>query len=696
MTPLRQELRLLDAASNADGSPAWMIHDPVVNRFYRIGWLDLELLLRWSAGSVQAALDSLHRETTLRASQADVDSLLAFLRSHDLLQCNDQTAARDLSDRAAQRQGSVLQWLLHHYLFFRIPLVRPQAAMAALARWLWFLYTPAAAMVVGGLSATGVLLVLRQWETFTAAFVDQMSFSGAAGFALALVVSKAVHELGHAVTASRHGVRVAHMGVAVLVMVPMLYTDTGESWKLRDPRKRLAIASAGIVAELALAGLATLAWSLTPDGALRSALFFLATTGWILTLAVNASPFMRFDGYFIACDLVDMPNLHERSAAQARTWLRRAVLGQPVAWPEHFAAPVRRRLIVFAVCTWIYRLALYLSIAVMVYAYFFKLLGILLMLVEIWWFIMRPVHSELKVWWQLRSRIVPSRRAAIAGLMLALLAIGVLPWQSGVHGHGWLHPARHQAIHAPLAGRLVSLSTTGLDVAPGQRLFVLESPDLRRAAERARVTGESRARELVGLAGVTDGEDKRRRTVHDMDRALAESRLYDEQEARLQIDAPYAGRLVDVDPMLAAGVWVNPRQPLAMLVDPGAWVVDSFVAEEDLARLRVGDRATVQLAGATGLMAGKVVEIDAARTATLPHRLLDAQFGGPIATVQGAGAKAEGSPRASLFRIKIQLDRAPDVTRMAAVQVVIQGEPRSLLGGAFTHALSVVVRESGF
>ena len=88
--------------------------------------------------------------------------------------------------------------------------------------------------------------------------------------------------------------------VAFVVLWPMLYTDTSESWRLRSPRHRLAISSAGISVEMALAGLSTLAWALLSDGPLRQAMLYLATTGWVLSLALNASPFMRFDGYFIA------------------------------------------------------------------------------------------------------------------------------------------------------------------------------------------------------------------------------------------------------------------------------------------------------------------------------------------------------------------------------------------------------------
>ena len=100
------------------------------------------------------------------------------------------------------------------------------------------------------------------------------------------------------------------MGIAFVVLWPMLYTDTGESWKLRSSRQRLAIASAGILCELSLAGLSTLGWALSDPGPLRNALLYLATTSWVLSLALNASPFMRFDGYFILSDLLDFPNLH--------------------------------------------------------------------------------------------------------------------------------------------------------------------------------------------------------------------------------------------------------------------------------------------------------------------------------------------------------------------------------------------------
>lgn len=699
---LRQELRLLAATANPDGSPSWMVHDPVRNRFFRIGWLDFELLLRWGQGSPGDMIESVRQETTLDPQTGDIDSLRDFLRDNELIQVQEPDGVALLQRRAlAARQGA-MAWLLHHYLFFRIPLLRPQVALGRWARRLAFMFSPVTAWALAALAAFGLALLARQWDLFASSLVDQVSWSGALGFAVALGLSKALHELGHALTATRYGVRVAHMGVAVLVMFPMLYTDTSESWKLRSPRQRLAIASAGIGAELALAAIATVAWSLTPDGGLRNAWLFLASTGWVLTLAVNASPFMRFDGYFILCDLLDFPNLHERSGLQARVWLRRTLLGVDLPWPEHFPAGKRAALIAFALVTWLYRLVLYLSIAVLVYAFFFKLLGIALMLVEIWWFIVKPVSAEVSVWWRLRANVRSARRLGLLCLLGGLLLLLAVPWRAGVTGHGWMHPERHQVIHAPLAGRLVSLPAAG-PVVGGQRLVSLDSPDLQQAADRARVSVDTRARELVGLAGLAEGEQRRARTMLEMDRSSAEARLYEGQSQRLQMTAPFSGRLVDIDPHLSAGAWVHPRQPLATLIDPGSWVVDTLVAESDLSRIAIGDRVSVWRAGeATSPMEGVVEKIDATRVQALPHPMLDEQYGGPIATQPAApGSTAgvprpEGVPRASLFRVRVRLQAAPGEVMVAPAQTVIHGSRQSWLMGGWAFAASVLIRESGF
>lgn len=695
---LREELRLLPAAGNADGTPAWVVQDPINNRFFRIGWLDFELLLRWANATAKSVAEAVTAETTLDVDEADVQALVMFLDQHSLLRVDSQQAVERLNLRAKALKKSPAEWLLHNYLFFRVPLVRPQEWLAAAMPFLSWVFSRTTALIVLCMSLAGIFLAARQWDTFAATAVDHLTWSGIWGYVIALALTKTLHEIGHAVTATRYGVRVAHMGVALLVMFPMLYTDTSESWKLSNPRQRLAIASAGIITELAIAGLSTLAWSLAPDGGVRNALFFLATTSWVLTLLINVSPFMRFDGYFILTDLLDFPNLHERSGAMARTWLRRTLLGFTDPWPERTAGRGNTWLTAFALVTWLYRLSVFLGIALLVYYFFFKVLGIFLMAVELIWFIGLPIWNEVKVWIDRRADI-KMNRLLIAGLLI-LVALGAMlvPWQTRVHGFGWLHAERHYLVYSPLAGKLSKLPVEG-PVAQGQVLFGLESPDLLVSEQRATGLADARGQELLGLSGLQDGEERRGLLKSQQDKFLAEASLFSGELSRLQLSAPFAGRLVDLDPQLTAGVWVQPRQLLASVVDPSKWVVEVFVPESDVARVRVGDKAQAYLGiRSQTVLQGRVLEVDTTRTLSLPHSMLDATAGGPIATIRPTAddKRPERGPKDAIYRVKIALDDPQPVLQMMLTNVVISGEPRAWLPEIVTRILAVGIRESGF
>ncbi|MGS5088620.1 HlyD family efflux transporter periplasmic adaptor subunit [Hydrogenophaga sp. A37] len=699
LPPIRDELILFAAAPNEDGTPAWMIQDPVTNRFYRIGWIDFELLVHWADNDVASLVRSVNEQTPLNVTVDDVRQLSKFLADNQLLRLSTPADVAKALARAQGMKRSFFEWLLHNYLFFRLPLVRPQRWLAALQPWLARIHMPLVAGVIGLITLVGMYLVSRQWDVFTHTLVDNMTLTGMMGYAAAMLFAKTLHELGHALVATRYGVRVAHMGVAFLVLLPMLYTDTGESWRLKDSRQRLAIAAAGISVELALAGIATLVWTLAPDGAFRNGMFFLATTSWVLTLAINASPFMRFDGYFIASDLMDLPNLHERSSALARTWMRRSLLGFDEKWPEDFPLPKRRALIGFALFTWLYRLTVFIGIALLVYYFFFKLLGILLMALELVWFIGKPVMKELEVWKKRRAEISTPRRWWLAGI--ALLAVGVLvfPFSSRVSGYGWFHAQNQQLIHAPFAAQIVSVPTQR-QFKTGEVLFVLESSMLSIAQDKSRQMAQARGSQIAGLLGLPDGEAQRQTLNSQKAYFEAEEKMSVDEQARLTLRAPFDGELHDVDHGLAPGVWVKPREPLAILVDRKAWVIEAYIAEADLDRVVVGQAVRARLLSDPMAWTGGHIEaIDVSRTLALPSPMLDASNGGPIATVTEAareGKERSQVVRDALFRVRIALDEPLPTNQVSTVRVSIEGKTESIASSALRKMASVFIRESGF
>lgn len=691
---LRDDLHLHEASPNADGSPAWTIQDPVGNVFYRIGWLEFELLARWHLGTVEAVLDATSAGTLLQPTQDELQALVQFLQHNHLLAIRGPGLTDSLVDGYRRSRLSHLQRLLHHYLFFRVPLWRPGTWLDRMLPWVAWLYRPAAAYALLALGALGLVLMARQMDVFFASLVDTFSPGGFAAYAVALTVTKSLHELGHAFTATRYRVRVAHMGVAFLVLWPVLYTDTGESWKLKDRKQRLAIASAGIVTELAVAGLALLGWALTAPGDLRQALFFLATTSLLVSLALNASPFMRFDGYFILSDVLGFENLHERSSALARTWLRRHLLGWQDPYPEHFSDARRRWLIAFAIVTWVYRLSVFLAIAAAVYFMFFKLLGILLFVVEIAWFVVRPFATEFKVWRSRSQDIVPHRKrlAWLAGAAIAVVAL--VPWDASVQAHGMARSEVAHVLFSPGPAQVVRMGAQPGAVEKDALLIELVQPEGTLRATVAQVGVSALESQLAGLASVPQGEEKRAGLEQQQAFKNLQRGAEEDEALRLQLRAPIRGVLADLDPELAPGVWVSTRQPLGVVLDPAHWTLDALVGQNDLQRIRVGSPVQFYPQGsAWSPWPGRVVDVGASQLASLPHPMLSARFGGDVAVLDDAGGL---TPRDALYRVRIQLDAAPKNTAMRRGTVHLDATPQSWFFEGLRAALAVLVREASF
>ncbi|MFN7753258.1 MAG: HlyD family efflux transporter periplasmic adaptor subunit [Pseudomonadota bacterium] len=686
---LREELRLHRAGDNPDGSPAWHIADPVSNRFCRIGWLEFEMLLRWSLGDASRIAEDIRAHTTLAAQAADVDGFARFLREQQLL--------RDVQPRTRQRRFG-WRWWLHHYLFLRIPLLRPQALLAWLAPRLAFLWTRGFLVLTACAGLAGLLLASRQWDEVVVGVRGLLSWEGGLTILLALAFSKAVHEFSHALTATRHGVRVGHMGIALVVLWPMAYTDTGEGWKLSAARDRLAIASAGVLAEFALAAWATLLWCLLPDGGLRQAAFLLATTSWTWTLLVNASPFMRFDGYFILCDWLDFPALHERAGAWARRWLRRVVLGVDAPPPENLPPGRARLLVIFALATWLYRLVVFTGIALLVYHVFFKALGLFLFAVEIWIFILRPVATELRAWSSLRGQVSRRRKAfallAAGGLLLALL----LPWPTRVQAPGVLRAADEQAVYTPFAGRLERvLVSEGDSVEAGTVVAELHAPREEDERRRALAVAEGYRRAAGGAVGL-EQEGAARQVIAERQRQrwTAEAGARATELARLRVVAERGGRVSDLDPLLAPGTWVDPATPIAWIVRPGAWEVEALVAEADLSRIRPDGQATVVVAGTGALLRGRIAAIDPARVQRLPHQLLAQPRGGPVAVLP-PDRNGGLPPAEALYRVLIQGEGEPGGRpAVRRVSVHLEADPASPGRRWLAAAAAALFRQGNF
>ena len=705
---LREDLSLHSSTPDRDGAPTWTILDPLRGRYFHIGWMAFRLLAAWHHGTPDRIVAEAARGTTLDITPDDLDDLVLFLRANNLVAA---TSSGQAESYLKQWQATQLSWsskLLHNYLFFRIPVLRPDRLLERLLPWISFIFTRTFFIGVGLLGLLGIVLVIRRWDEFLATFLHFFSLEGAALMAMTLGCTKIVHEFGHALTAKRYGCRVHSMGVAFLVMAPVLYTDVTDAWRLDDRRKRLWIASAGIITELTIALLATFAWCFLPEGMAKSVAFMLATVTWITTLVVNLNPMMKFDGYFIFSDLVGIDNLQDRSFALCRWRLREFLFGLDEPAPEALDRRTLKIMYVWGYVVWVWRFFLFLGIALLVYHFFFKLLGIFLMMVELAWFIWKPFANELREWWKRREQIrlnakVLRSLALLAGALLML----VVPWQFHVSLPASMHAREYTTLFPPAAARVDEARVKPEQwVAQGEVIYRLTSPELdfesRQVARQIEITRAMIARQAASADVLGQASVMQRQLAT----YLANEQGLAAQREKLIVRAPFSGRLKDVPPGLSAGQWVSPRSALGRLVSPQGQLLVGYVTERELNRVRVGAEGVFYAEDILRKpVEVRVVKIDTTAVTSLDNPILGSSAEGPIAVRpdQRRGlVPVEAHYRVWMTPVsdtaaKPEAPQADgDVLPVLRGRARLEADANSPLAALWRTGVAVLLRETGF
>jgi putative peptide zinc metalloprotease protein len=573
--------------------------------------------------------------------------------------------------------------LLHHYLFFRLPLWRPDAFLARTVGLTDLFFTRGFLVLVVALLGLDLYLLSREWYSFTDALGRMMTPHAFLYYAVAVSFSKVVHEMAHAYAARRYGVRVPTMGVAFLVLAPFLYTDTGETWKLGDRRKQLIIASAGMGAELVLAVFSTLLWALSPEGAAKNVFFVLASTTWIVTLAINASPFMRFDGYFVFSDILDFPNLHERAGACAKWWLRTTFFGLNLPMPEQHLAPRQRAgLILFAYITWAYRFTVFIGIALLVYHMFFKLLGIFLMLLELVWFVAKPVWNEAAYLWKHRKFVRIAMRPAATVAAIAVAFVWIVPISNQVSAPAILRAHQEYAVYAPFPAKVIAVR-------------VAEALDIDVREKKADIGIASAQAELARMPSNVRLQESYNVLVQQLAQATVEKQSVREELERQQLRAPLEGTVRDMASDLVPGRWVNPRQLLMRVVSDSEQLIEAYVSERQVAAVSPGQIVRFYPHRPDlPVLSGEVVSVDKSPQKELSRLLLASIYGGEVAVKQGA--RGSLLTQDAVFRVTVK-----PVGGLHKTDSVLHGSVRIETGFRFVvenfvyRTLSVLIRESG-
>ncbi len=568
-----------------------IVTDPLRATYYRLAWPESAVVLAWQQATTSDALmQRLAIEMGARVSSDEVKAVVAFAQANQLTQPASGGDLRRLAILRANRKRGMASTALQSCLFFRIPLVRPDRALTRILPVFAFAYTRTFWILVGVCALLDIHLAMRAWPAFLASAGQMLQLQALAIYAAALFVLKAVHELGHALTTVRLGCRVPSMGIAVMLGAPVLYTDTTDSWRLPRRADRLSIVFAGVAAECVVATLAMLAWAFLDDGPLRQTCFALATASLLLTFLVNLNPCMRFDGYFALSDYLRVPNLQSRAFALGCWRLRESLFDLRHHPPEVLPFSLARTLVLYAGFTAIYRFFLFLGIAAMIYVIAGKAIGTILGAIEIGIFIARPVWGEFATWWSFRTEIVKRRRSWLTASVFVVAVTSLfVPWISTIEVPAVMMAEQEEAVYLPIPARLKQVRVAnGQQVRAGEVMFVASSPDLVHARQRADLKLRALAAQIERLHANERERPQRIVLVAMHARVAEEIAATTRQLQQLTVRAPFDGRVVDLDPDLAPGQWINPKHKLAHVAAEPTSLVRGLIAEANLARVREG------------------------------------------------------------------------------------------------------------
>lgn len=696
---LRHDLQLVEGPVALDGSPSWIILDSVRNKYFSIGWSAFQLLSRWSVGKASLLIENVKRETTLDVKVEDVKSLLSFLHANSLTLNPVSGNSNDYLEQYLAGKPNFIIWLIHNYLFIKIPLVKPTSFLRRTLVYVEPLFSYTTATLVFLIGIIGLYIVGRQWDEFLSTFLYFFNLQGLAFYFISLVFIKIMHELAHAYTAVRYGCKIPTMGIAMMVMFPLLYTDTSDTWRVKSAMERVHVGAAGMCIELYIACIATFCWGFLPDGMLKSAAFILATTSWTLSLIINLNALMRFDGYYILSDLLGIQNLQQRSFTIGKWKLTEVLFGLKLQPPEALPAAMLRKLYVYAWAVWIYRFFLFIGIAILVYYLFFKLLGIILFVIEILWFIVIPVFVLMKGWWQMRDKIVKTRRFYITlFLFCSLIGLFVYPWNSVIKIPAVYKSQEKATLFTPTPAYIESsFLVEGQRVKEGDILLTLKSPKIEYQIDTTLQEIEILRLQAKRIAASSEELENIQVIVQQLQEGRSKLDGLYEEKNQLVIRAPIDGVIYDLEKSLDNGRWINDLLPIGVIIEPTAPTIEGVISESDL--VRVNKQSTAKFIPENPELNpvwAYVNEIEQTNLKVLDLPMLASIYGGKVPVQLDESNQLVSDKSTYRVRFNISPVENVNVDKIIRGVVHVQGEAQSFLRRAYNIVASVLIRESGF
>ncbi len=559
-----------------EGMTHYVIKDPLALKYFRFKIEEYFLLQQFDGKQtlqdVKKAFERKYRPQTI--SIEDLTRFVAQLHEAGIIVIDSAEQAKVLIRRRKKNRWRKVWSFLANILFIKIPVIDPERLLTRMYPYFRWIFTKTFITLSVASMLAALASVLFNYKEFYDKLPDFQSYFNwwtILSFWVCLGVVKVIHEFGHGLTAKHFGGEVHEMGILFLVLTPALYCDVTDSWLLPSKWRRIWISAAGIYVECFLASIATFVWWNTREGltnSLAMATMFICSVNTVL---FNANPLLRYDGYYVMADWLEIPNLRIKSTQFFAYLFQEKVLGLEVPVQSYLPKARRALFITYAVASYIYRwfvtFAILWFLSQVLKPYKLEQISYLLGVAALVPLLGTPIYQIGKfISTPGRLRKVKKIRATAFAVAAIVLIAGILaiPTPLRVQGTFVLRLAKPEVIYAEVEGRLAELNVkNGQWVTKDTVLAKLSNPQKHKELLEKQLEQSVNLTKFVWFDRSPERENRAMAMRH---REMAEKtepiiKNITDQIGKLTLVAGRDGQVVGSPHHSTLGAWLKPGKP---------------------------------------------------------------------------------------------------------------------------------------
>ena len=642
------------------GALWYLLQDPVSNRVHRFTPAARFIIAAMNGErTVQQLWELTNRQLGEDApTQDEVIRLLGQLHEADLLQSDATPDVAELFERGQRQERALRQRSYMNPMAIRVHLWDPDAFLNRIRPLVDRLWSRWGGLLWLAVVLPALLLLAPQWAELSGNFSDRLLASNNLLLLwLVFPLIKMAHEFGHAAATKRGGGEVHDLGVVLLVLIPVPYVEASASTVFKSRLQRAVVGASGMAVELFIAAIAFYLWLLVEPSPLRAVLFNVMVVAGVSTLIFNGNPLLRYDAYYILSDLIEMPNLAQRSLRYWGYLVQRYAFGVSEAESAETQATEKTWLLFYGVLSTIYRIFVTIAIALFIANEFF-IIGVVLALWAVAAMAVLPIVKSLQhvagsaVLRAHRRRVVAVTGAFVGALLLLLFVVPV-PYRTVLEGVAWLpQTALLRTAQEGFVERLVA--TPGARVQTGDLLILVRNPALQSAHD----VSQAKVAELEATYLAQRVADRSQAAIA-LNQLEAERSVLASLRERidtLSVRAGSSGVFMVAKPLDMPGRFYRQGDLLGYVLDKPQLIARVVAPQESADSVRnAAPRVLVRLAHQPDLaLEGQLQREVPAGDEYLPSRALATEGGGQMATDTRDARGARTLERTFQFDVAVQ------------------------------------------